>query len=563
MQAGQICVVTGLSETVAGQGVGENIKIQIPHLEPVLRYRMVIPADIDIRAFYAKLQRLEEEEPLLHIVWDERFGEIHAQLMGEVQCEVVTRLISERYGIEISFADGSIMYKESILSPTEGVGHFEPLRHYAEVHLRLTPLPTGSGMEFDSAVNDDYLERNWQKLILAYLAEKEHLGVLTGSPVTDMRITLVSGRSHIKHTQSIDFRESTYRAVRQGLMVLRSKAQCVLLEPYYAFRLELPIACVGRAMTDILARNGTFEEHAATPGVSVLEGKAPVATIRDYAKEIASYTHGKGKFSCRVMGYFPCHNADEVIASYQYDPEGDLNNTPDSVFCAHGSGFVVPWYNVPEYMHIPFAERTSDASLMSVEDPRNIVSKRKIDDREWEAIMDREFGPIRRKVYSPAKKIILPETKLSQIKPCLYIIDGYNLIFAWDELKKLAEYDLDHARCVLCDILENYQAFTHRELVVVFDAYHVKGAAERKLTKNGLHIVYTKEDELADTYIERLTHDIGNDYTVRVVTSDGMIQLQAVRSGVLRMSAREFRQEILETDEEIRDILKSLRDKND
>ncbi len=570
VSAGDVCAVTGLSATCSGMGFGAEAASPAPLLEPVLTYRITLPPDADPRTLLPKFRELEEEEPLLHIVWNERYGEIHAQVMGEVQTEVLTRIIAERFGVEASFDDGRILYKETISAPVEGVGHFEPLRHYAEVHLLMEPLPRGSGLIFDSTCSENFLERNWQRLILTHLEEKTHLGVLTGSPITDMKLTLVSGRAHLKHTVGGDFREATYRAVREGLMFASLRGACVLLEPWYAFRLELPGECVGRAMADILARSGVFTEHEASPGISVLEGRAPVATVGDYAREVASYTHGRGRFSCRMDGYAPCHNAEEVIRDAGYDPEADVENTPNSVFCSHGAGIVVPWSWVPQYMHLEGLKLRDSAGTDSPPEEEQLNARagqiiRKnlnLDEKELEAIMEREFGPIRRRVYGTAKKeqSFAPDVTKPKYKKSLYIVDGYNVIFAWEELARTAEHDLDTARRDLLNILSNYQAFTKREMIVVFDAYNVKGDGERKEDVNGLHVVFTKEGELADTYIEKLIYEIGKDYTVRAVTSDGLIQLQAVRSGVLRLSAREFREEILTVDQEIEAFLKKLRE---
>ncbi len=561
VSAGDVCAVAGLSDTYVGQGLGDEETALPPALEPVLHYRIALPKEVDPRLFLPKLKELEEEEPLLHILWNERFGEIQAQVMGEVQTEVLVRLVDERYGVPITFTDGHILYRETLTAPVEGVGHFEPLRHYAEVHLVLEPLPVGSGLVIDSVVRENDLDRNWQRLILTHLEEKTHLGTLTGSPITDMKLTLTAGRAHLKHTQGGDFREATYRAVREGLMQARAAGHMVLLEPWYAFRLEVPGECVGRAIADILTRDGTYDEHEATPGVSVLQGRAPVSTMGEYAKEVAAYTHGKGKLSCRMDGYYPCHNAAAVIEEVAYVPEADLDNTPDSVFCAHGAGFVVPWQEVRSHMHLESTLIKDKEQAAVVEAPKVIRRNLDLDEKELEAIMEREFGPIRRKVYGEGKKLVTAEPKLHRNRRSLYIIDGYNVIFAWDELSAIAQTDLENARRQLCDLLANYQAFTKRDMIVVFDAYNVKGSVERKFDYQGLHVVYTKENELGDTYIEKLVNQIGKDHTVRVVTSDGLIQLQAVRSGVLRMSAREFREEILSVDKEIAEILANLRQK--
>jgi len=563
ISAGDVCAVAGLSGTYAGQGLGAASSAMQPYLEPVLHYRITLPKDADPRKLLVKFKELEEEEPLLHILWNERYGEIHAQIMGAVQTEILIALIKDRFGIDVTFDDGRILYKESISKTVEGVGHFEPLRHYAEVHLLLEPLERGEGLVFDTTCSENFLEKNWQRLILTHLEEKQHLGTLTGSPVTDMKITLVTGRAHLKHTEGGDFREATYRAVRHGLMTAKAAGKCVLLEPYYAFRLELPSENVGRAISDILARFGTYEEAETTPGVSVLTGRAPVAAMADYAKEIAAYTHGKGRFTCRVDGYYPCHNSDEVIAEMGYDPEADPDNTPDSVFCAKGAGFVVPWDRVTGYMHLEAVKPKAAADEEELAPIEHRVNERnvKIDEKELEAIMEREFGPIRRKVYGQNKSNVIVDVKAPKYKKALYIVDGYNVIFAWDELKELADHDLDTARKALCDILANYKAFTGRDIILVFDAYNVKGSEERKFDYNGINIVYTKEGELGDTYIERLTDKIGRDFNVRVITSDGLIQLQAVKSGVLRLSAREFYAEINAVDEEIGKVMKKLREK--
>lgn len=556
VRAGDICAAAGLSGTYIGEGLGIEKETVSPFLEPILNYRINLPKDADPKKLFQRLKELEEEEPLLNIVWNERFSEIHAQIMGDVQTEILCGLISERFGVNVTFDEGSILYRETVSKPVEGIGHFEPLRHYSEVHLIIEPGERGSGVVYENKCPDGILAGNWQRLILSNLAEKQHIGVLTGSPLTDVRIVLISGRAHVKHTQGGDFREAAYRAVRQGLMC----AENILLEPYYNFRLELPGEFLGRAMSDIAFRHGSFTEHETTPGTSVLTGRAPVSDIADYAREVASYTHGRGKLSLRSDGYYPCHNTEEIVARSAYDPEADLSNTPDSVFCAHGAGFVVPWNEVRDYMHIEAAD-ISDDEIKPIE-PKLIKKNLDIDEKELEAIMQREFGPIKRRVYSEPEKPFMPDVKTKKYKKSLYIIDAYNVIFAWEELAAVAEYDLEGARHQLCDILANYKAFTGRDIILVFDAYNVKGALERKFYYNGVNVVYTKEGELGDTYIEKLTNKIGQDYSVRVITSDGMIQLQAVRSGVLRMSASEFKVEITSADLEIAEILRELREKS-
>lgn len=560
VSAGEICAVTGMSKTYAGEGLGREKSESRPSLIPVLSYRIKLPNEVSPVTFLPKLRELEEEEPLLGIVWNERFGEIDAHIMGQVQTEILVRLISDRFGVDVEFEDGRIMYLETVSDSAEGVGHFEPLRHYAEVHLMLEPGERGSGLVFASDCSENLLDINWQRLILTHLEEKTHLGVMTGSPITDMKITLVSGRAHLKHTQGGDFREATYRALRQGLMTLRERGKIVLLEPYYSFALELPGEYVGRAISDITAKYGTIDEHEANEDFSLLRGTVPVSEMGDYANEVAAYTHGKGRLSVFVDGYYPCHNTDEIVSEYNYDPTADIDNTPDSVFCSHGAGFIVPWYDAPSYMHLEMRKTlSSDDSPAPV--PRVIESNIDIDERELEAIMEREFGPIRRPVYSDPKKPVVVNERPKKKKRSLYIIDGYNVIFAWDELSAIAKFDLEDSRVQLCSILANYKAFTGRDIVLVFDAYNVKGAVRRKTDYKGVTVVYTKEGELGDTYIEKLVYEIGEDYSVRVVTSDGLIQLQALRSGVLRMSAREFREEVLENDAEIEKILKKLREK--
>ncbi|MGN1410226.1 MAG: NYN domain-containing protein [Eubacteriales bacterium] len=561
--AGEICAVTGLSKTFAGQGIGGEKGEDAPSLVPVMSYRIKLPPEVSPVLFLPKLRELEEEEPLLGIVWNERFGEIHAQIMGQVQTEVLSRLISDRFSIDVGFDDGRIMYKETVTGTAEGVGHFEPLRHYAEVHLKIEPMPRGSGLVFDADCVENTLDTNWQRLILTHLEEKTHLGVMTGSPITDAKITLVSGRAHLKHTQGGDFREATYRALRQGLMTLRSMGKTELLEPYYAFRLELPGEYVGRAISDITAKFGSISEHEAREELSSLTGLVPVSEMSEYANEVAAYTHGKGRLSLHFDGFYPCHNTDEVVEKYAYDPTADMDNTPDSVFCSHGAGFIVPWNSVPQYMHLEmrFAESIDNDAPEEIPKPKIIEKNLNIDEKELEAIMEREFGPIRRPVYSEARKPVIANERAKKPKKSLYIVDGYNVIFAWDELAAIAEYDLEGARVKLCDILANYKAFTGRDIILVFDAYNVKGAVRRKLDYHGLAVVYTKEGELGDTYIEKLVYEIGEDFSVRVITSDALIQLQALRSGVLRMSAREFRDEVIKNDAEIEKILLKLSQK--
>ena len=556
---GQVCSAVGLTKTVSGQGLGEEKETLPPVLEPVLNHRLLLPKECDARTILPKLRELEEEEPLLRIVWEERFGEINVQLMGPVQSEVILRLIADRCGVSASLGEGRILYRETVTEAVEGVGHFEPLRHYAEVHLLIEPGDKGSGLIFGTLADSDALPKNWQKLVLSYLEEKPHRGVLTDSLLTDVKITLLSGRVHDKHTQSIDFRESTYRALRQGLMTLCVRGACRLLEPYYAYRLELPGECVGRAITDLIARDGTCEQTETTPGNVLLTGRAPVSAIHGYASEVASYTHGKGRFSCIPDGYEPCRNEEEVILSFGYDPLSDTENTPDSVFCAHGAGFVVPWDEVGRYMHLPMSDLGKKDAGEDWLAPPVVRQNTDIDEKELEELMEKEFGPIRRKVYSePKSRVGSSSVPKKTERPLLYVIDGYNVIYAWEELSSLAETDLEYARKQFCDILANFRAYTGREMIVVFDAYNVKNGQERKLEQNGLHIVFTKENETGDAYIERLSAEIGRDYFVRVVTSDGLVQLQSFRAGLLRISSREFHEEVIAANEEIRRFLEKL-----
>ncbi len=541
VSAGGVCALMGLSATYPGQGLGSESGEVQPLLSPVLSYRLLLPEGLDPMLALPKLRQLEEEDPMLHLRWDSRSREIYAELMGEVQTEVLRSLIRERFDIEVEMDSGRIMYRETIASPVEGVGHFEPLRHYAECHLALEPLPEGSGLVFASACHQDVLDVNWQRLILTHLEEKQHLGVLTGSPITDMKITLIAGRAHLKHTEGGDFRQATYRAVRQGLMC----AESVLLEPWYAFRIELPAAQIGRAISDVRAMYGEFDSPTDAGDMMVLEGNAPVATMRSYATTLAAYTGGRGRLVCRPEGYKPCHNAAEVIAEIGYEPESDLENSPDSVFCAHGAGFNVKWSEVREYMHIDtgFGKPEARAEVRPRVNMRNLS----IDDKELEAIMVREFGPIRRPQYSAAKQSggssVHKPAAAAQKKEFL-IVDGYNVIHGWDDLKEIAADSLDTARHRLMDILSNYRGFTGAEMVLVFDAYKIPGNPGSKFDYHSLHVVYTADGETADAYIEKLSHDIGRNYSVRVVTSDNLIRVSAMRSGVLRTSVSEFENEV-------------------
>lgn len=539
--AGGICAVQGLTATWGGQGLGEREEAVRPVLEPVMRYRMALPPDCDSRVLLPQLRQLEEEDPQLRFT--ARDGELHVSLMGRVQAEILRSLVAQRFGVEVELDRGRVLYKETIDAPVEGVGHYEPLRHYAEVHLLLEPLPQGSGLVLATRCPEDDLDRSWQRLIMTHLQEKTHLGVLTGSPVTDMKITLMSGRAHIKHTEGGDFRQATYRAVRQGLMQARSR----LLEPYYAFRLEVPPEQLGRAISDVRLRSGSFDAPEEAGDMTLLRGRVPVTEFDDYAQEVASYTGGRGRLSLEPAGYGPCHNPDAVIAAADYDPEADLENTPDSVFCAHGSGFPVKWNRVAEYMHLP-------GCLEKPRDEEAPARRRciRLDDAELEAIMAREFGPVRRPLYrAPEKRETLPDTGLREIGQRYYVVDGYNVIFDWDELHALADRDLSAARERLMDTLCGWAAFTRTQVVLVFDGYKVPGSLGEKLDYRGIHVVYTKERETGDMYIERFLQQVGKNDHVRVVTSDGLIQLSAVRTGVMRMSSAEFGRQVAEASDQI------------
>ncbi len=552
IMAGEVCAVLGLTRTAPGQCFGTEAQGQIPVLEPVMTFGLRLPKGCDPARFLPKLKQLEEEDPQLHIVWDSRLGEIQVQLMGQVQIEIFKSLVRERFETEIEIGKGRVLYKETIASTVEGVGHFEPLRHYAEVHLLLEPLPKGSGLVFASNCVENTLDLNWQRLILTHLEEKQHLGVLTGAPITDMKITLVSGRAHLKHTEGGDFRQATYRAVRQGLM----QAKNVLLEPYYNFRLTVPTQQLGRAITDIKAMSGDFAQPVEENDETVLTGSVPVAALGDYANQVAAYTHGRGRLSCLPGGYAPCAEAEKVIAAMDYDPESDLENTPDSVFCAHGAGFNVKWREVPNYMHLESCLRP----VSSPEAPRLRPQNLNLDEKELEAIMEREFGPIRRPVYQP------PTVRFSEglgmepapAKKEYLIVDGYNMIFAWEDLAALAKEDLESARRQLMDMLASYSAYKRRETILVFDGYKVKGNRGERFRQGNLSVVYTKENETGDLYIEAMLEGIGKNERVWVATSDSLIQISALRTGVLRMSARELRQEIESAGGEMTALMKAM-----
>ena len=551
VQAGGICAVLGLSATYPGQGIGFEKELLKPMLEPVLTYRVILPKDISSVEFLPKLKQIEEEDPQL-LVSSNAAGEIYVHLMGEIQAEVLKSLVEDRFGVSVDFDSGSVIYKETVAAPVEGVGHFEPLRHYAEVHLLIEPGEPESGITVNSLCREEVLGKNWQRLILTHILEKTHSGVLIGAPLADVKITLVAGRAHIKHTEGGDFRQATYRALRQGLM----KAKNVLLEPYYAFRLEIPAEQLGRAINDIRIMDGKISSPESNGITAVINGRAPVSEMRSYAKDVMAYTKGKGKLSLFSDGYAPCHNAEKVIDAAKYNPESDIANTPDSVFCSHGAGINVKWYDVEKYMHVTSGMdvETGD-KIPSMPNPKLLKRNLNIDDKELEAIMEREFGPIRRRQYSEAVLDTPKTAHAAERKKEYIIVDGYNLIFAWDGLAALAKDNFDAARHILTDILCNYRGYTKCELVLVFDGYKVKGNTGEKSDYNGIHLVFTKENETGDMYIEKLVEEVGKNYSVRVVTSDNLIQVSALRAGVLRMPAREFIKEIERVNDRIKEII--------
>lgn len=551
VEAGSICAVTGLSDTYPGEGLGAEQGTYLPVLEPVLNYQVIPTEGDDPILLLPKLRELEEEEPQLHIVWEEALQEIHVQLMGEVQLEVLKTLIYERFGVEVEFGQGNILYKETIQNTVEGVGHFEPFRHYAEVHLLLEPGEPGSGVQCMSVCSEDVLDRNWQRLILTHLMETEHRGVLTGAPITDIRITLVSGKAHLKHTEGGDFRQAVYRAVRQGL----KQAESVLLEPYYEYRLELPSENVGRAMTDIERMHGTFGLPQTEADRTILTGMAPVSTMRDYQKEVHAYTRGNGTLQCTLKGYAPCHNTEEVLVATGYDSERDTLHPTGSVFCAHGAGFLVPWYEVKEYMHLPsiMQEKPSDSSeekQTAYRVPEETDAW--IDTEEVDRIIAQSVGANKKQKTLPKKKV--PEYYKSTSKPKkqevreeYLLVDGYNVIFAWEDLKDLAQVSIDGARGKLLDVLCDYQGMKKCNLIVVFDAYRVQGHKTEISTYHNIHVVFTKEAETADQYIEKFAHENGKKYNVTVATSDGLEQIIIRGQGCRLLSARELKDEIERT----------------
>ncbi len=555
--AGEICAVTGLNHTYSGEGLGGEQQALLPVLEPVLTYQIRLPEGEDVHGMFLKLQKLEEEVPELHLVWNERLGEIHAQVMGEVQIEVLQNLIQERFHVEASFGSGSIVYKETIQDAVEGVGHFEPLRHYAEVHLLLEPGERGSGMQFECHISEDILDRNWQRLILTHLEEKKHVGVLTGSEITDMKISLLSGRAHLKHTEGGDFRQSTYRAVRQGLR----KAKSVLLEPVYGFRLEVPTENIGRALSDIQRMQGTFSSPEIEGEFSILIGSAPVSEMNGYQMEVNAYTKGRGRLSLELKGYEPCHNAEEILAEKAYDPEQDLENPTGSVFCAHGAGFVVNWDEVEDYMHLEkgFLESPKEEEPIVRQKETRAAAPGFYDDKELQAIFERTYGSVKRErgAFDQVKREKKEPEKVrrtpkQEIREEYLLVDGYNIIFAWEELKELSRISMEGARGKLMDILSNYQGYRKMTLILVFDAYKVEGNPGEILKYHNIHVVYTKEAETADQYIEKVVHEIGRKYQVTVATSDALEQVIILGQGARRLSAKGLRTEIELANREIR-----------
>ena len=562
--AGSVVAVTGLSHSYVGLGLGTEAEASAPLLQPVLTYQLVLPDGADAHSALTKLRELEEEDPMLRIVWDERYGQIHVQLMGKIQLEILRRRILDRFGLAVTFGEGSIVYRETIASPVLGMGHFEPLRHYAEVQLLIEPLPRGTGIQLASNLATDALDLNWQRLIFTHLLEREHAGVLTGSALTDVRFTLVAGRAHLKHTEGGDFRQATYRAVRQGLM----QAESLLLEPYYDFRLEVPAECVGRAMTDLQNMGGTVDSPQSAGENTVLTGYAPVRTLRDYFTDVAAYTRGRGQLSCAVRGYETCQNQDEIVASLGYDAERDTDNPASSVFCDHGGSITIPWNEVAQHVHcdsgIHFDKEETEEK--SAPPPRRGTGAGSAyaADKELQEIFERTYGKVERRAFEPAKKPARTsladhyDVTIHSEDTEYLLVDGYNIIFAWDELQRLASQDVAAARGALIDILANYQGFRKCRVIVVFDAYKVKGNPGSVQTVHGVKVVYTKEAETADTYIERATYELRRERRVRVATSDGPEQVIILGHGALRVSARAFHAEIEAAEGQISAVLQSL-----
>lgn len=556
VKAGDICAVPGFTDTYAGQGVGKEADFCANQLAPVCNYQILLPEGTEEAIAWRQLKQLEEEDPNLHLSWQAQTREIFIQPMGEVQLEVIKRMVSERYGMDIAFGSATILYRETIEDTVIGMGHFEPLRHYAEVHLKMEPLPRGSGLQFVTECSEDELDLNWQRLILTHLGEKEFTGVLTGSPITDIKFTLIAGRAHLKHTEGGDFRQATYRAVRQGLRQAKSR----LLEPMYQFRMEVPMEQIGRVMSDVGKMHGTFRQQPDDGEMSAIEGICPVASMAGYGTEFAAFTKGRGRMTLSFCGYEPCHNESEVVKNCKYDPDADVENTADSVFCAHGSGFVVPWNEVAKHVHVDTSIKKRQPVKASTAVPKEPSKKnsKMSEEKELQAIFERTFGPVKTRVETPAKKVIKAEsgkTKTKEYKPVYeeeyLLVDGYNIIFAWDELKALAAENLEGARTKLMEIMCNYQGFCGCHLILVFDAYKVKGNPGSVEQFHNISVVYTKEAETADMYIEKTTKEIARKKRVRVATSDGMEQIIILGHGATRISARAFQEEVKHVNDRI------------
>ena len=556
VKAGDICAVPGFTDTYAGQGVGKEADFCANQLAPVCNYQILLPEGTDEAIAWRQLKQLEEEDPNLHLSWQAQTREIFIQPMGEVQLEVIKRMVSERYGMDIAFGSATILYRETIEDTVIGMGHFEPLRHYAEVHLKMEPLPRGSGLQFVTECSEDELDLNWQRLILTHLGEKEFTGVLTGSPITDIKFTLIAGRAHLKHTEGGDFRQATYRAVRQGLRQAKSR----LLEPMYQFRMEVPMEQIGRVMSDVGKMHGTFRQQPDDGEMSAIEGTCPVASMAGYGTEFAAFTKGRGRMTLSFCGYEPCHNESEVVKNCKYDPDADVENTADSVFCAHGSGFVVPWNEVAKHVHVDTSIKNRQPVKNTTAAPKEPSKKnsKMSEEKELQAIFERTFGPVKTRVETPVKKVIKAEpgkTKTKEYKPVYeeeyLLVDGYNIIFAWDELKALAAENLEGARAKLMEIMCNYQGFCGCHLILVFDAYKVKGNPGSVEQFHNISVVYTKEAETADMYIEKTTKEIARKKRVRVATSDGMEQIIILGHGATRISARAFQEEVKRVNDRI------------
>ncbi|MBP5432764.1 TetM/TetW/TetO/TetS family tetracycline resistance ribosomal protection protein [Ruminococcus sp.] len=561
--SGDVCAVTGLAGTYAGQGIGFIRNSDRAFIEPVMTYKVILPDEVNVYDALKDLRLLEDEDPQLHIVWNEQNREIHIQLMGAVQIEVLARMILDKFEFAAEFADGAVAYKETIRFPVEGVGHYEPLRHYAEAHILLEPLPLGSGLVFDSSCSEDELDRNWQRLILTHLAEKTHIGVLTGSPITDMKLTLVAGKAHLKHTEGGDFRQATYRAVRQGLR----SAESVLLEPYYEYELSVPNENVGRAISDLQHKSAEFSSPEMYGDISIIKGFAPVSEFNSYQAEVIAYTRGKGRLSLNFSGYRECHDTERIIAETGYDCDGDTENCADSIFCSHGAGYNVKWDKVWGCMHIPFAAdlNNSEESYEEKSLKASRFIEKAVSDEELMAIFEMTYGKIKREPSRAFKKTKVANIEDKNIRlpkysgPDYLLVDGYNIIFSWEDLKKIAEDNLDAARGELINRMCNYQGYAGCELILVFDAYKVKGKHRDVEKYCNINIVYTKESETADTYIERVTHTLSKDHRVRVATSDGVEQMIILGNGAMRISASEFKKRCIAAETAIKEYIDSMK----